>query len=133
MMKTIASLPIGYKSKTTVIKMLGLSKATHGWVARGIERTRAEKNFGAVLESIGATWARRANRGLKAAMIGGTLHLKVITLQRQVNIIQTMLWRSEEMQEKQRRILTWKNNAGGIVAVVRRRLKNMGWEEQKRR
>ena len=93
MMKTIASLPIGYKSKTTAIKMLGLSKATYGWVARGIEGTRAEKNFGAVLESIGATWARRANRGLKAAMIGGTLHLKVITLQRQVNIIQTMLWR----------------------------------------
>ena len=96
MMKTVASLPIGYKLKTTAIKMLGLSEATYGRVARGIEGKRTKKNFGTVLEAIGATWARRANRGLKAAMIGGALHLKIITLQRQVNIIQTMLWRSEE-------------------------------------
>jgi hypothetical protein len=128
--RLVATLPLAYQAKIVAVKALGLSKATYGWVAKSMDETKAQRLFNAVLRTLKGAWTRRANRHLKAMILGGTLHLSSVTVQRLTNLLQTMCWRRHE--EDNNRRVQWNSNQCGIVTNVRRQLKRMGWQETER-
>jgi hypothetical protein len=119
----IGALPIGHRMKTIAIKSMALAKITYGWVARELPVTEAKGTFNKTLKALNAAWARKANPHLKASLVGGTMHLKSIIAQRIIGMAQTMRWRTS-------RILSWNDNQGGFVHMLRKSMKSLMWQEQ---
>ena len=67
----------------------------------------------------------RANKELKKFLMGD-LHPTCMILQRILNILQTMRWRSSTNPQ---RPVKWNKNSGGFVTNVRREMKKHGWQE----
>ena len=123
MAQLVGSLPIGHKQKAGAIRVLALSKATYGWVTREVHSLAAQGVFNKTLKAMNAAWARRSNPFLKAALVGGTMHLRSITAQRIIGMAQSMRWRTS-------RVLTWNLNPGGFVCLLRKTLKRLNWTEE---
>ena len=120
-------LPISRGAKAAATRALALSKATYGWIAKSPNRTATGVIFTATKRTIGGAIANVANKHLKALLLGGTLHLSCIVLQRQLSLAQSMIWRKDTERP---RILQWNNIAGGFVANLRKGMGQQGWQEK---
>jgi hypothetical protein len=118
----IQPLPVGQKLKQMCAKMLGLSKATYGWIARRIPGDRCNGMFACAMRTIGGAMAYRANRHLKAVVFGGGLHLTIVTATRALMLLQSMRRRCD-------RVVEWHKRRGSIVATVRQHMKALGLDE----
>ena len=105
----------------TLVKMLGLSKISYGWVGKQLPAKEANKLATSVYSAVKAPSS--ANVRLNNWIFGGTLHPSCMAMQNTMASTFSALNREGQ-------VLLWRRTQGSVSLRLRNAMKSCGWQEK---
>ena len=119
--RTVAALGVlgfGFEHFQRVARSYGVSKVCYGWLTRLPTLTDAWRLWSVI--RTGQRCLRRANRHLRAILVGGNAHLDILAAGNLVRVLHVL---------RKRGSLQWHHRTGTPLGALQRWLADRGWTE----